>query len=253
MQDLQIILDKIKEYLYDNVNLDLTIINATKKRNNNQPFTFDEHIRGMYYARISAGAKWYIIQQNKNFIDNVFFNFNKNALLNQYEKDTSYFYEKFKNNKCGIRFLQKSIESLFKNILIFEKIEQEYKSLDNYITSAPKYTILNELAEGRYKLYGFGKPLVAEYLRNVGVNLIKPDVHLIRILLRLGYIKNTETEPETIIKFIEKISKDTTYSPVEIDFLLWHLCADKYGEICREHPKCDVCPIKQFCKYNNRF
>ena len=55
--------------------------------------------------------------------------------------------------------------------------------------------------------------------------------------------------PINALKLIENFSNITKYSQTEIDFLLWHFCADKYGEICtKTNPKCNICPIKVYCK-----
>ena len=49
------------------------------------------------------------------------------------------------------------------------------------------------------KLKCMGVPLVCEYLKGVGIGVVKPDVHLRRIIGRLGYSsKKPADEWETI-------------------------------------------------------
>lgn len=248
MKNIKTILDLIKEYLRNNnIKMDNTILLAVEKRKNGKVFSFNEHISGMFYALISGGTKWNVILKNKKYIDETFFYFDKNKLLNQFKTNSQYFYDRFEHNKCGIRFLDKCLRALYYNIGVFERIEALYGTLDNYIEQKSPYEILKDLSSGNLKLFGMKRTLVAEYLRNVGVDFAKPDSHLSHILGKdcLNYIKNDN--PTEIIKLVEKISHITNYSQVEIDSLLWHFCADNYGEVCTSNPKCNICPINKYC------
>ena len=106
MENIEKILDLIKDYLSKNCNnIDYTIINAVNSRKHGKYYSFDEHISGMFYALISGGAKWNVIMKNKKYIDKTFFFFNKDKLLNQLKTNRRYFFEQFSKNKCGILFL----------------------------------------------------------------------------------------------------------------------------------------------------
>lgn len=250
MENIEKILDLIKDYLMKNCNnIDYTIINAVNSRKHGKHFTFDEHISGMFYALISGGAKWNVIMKNKKYIDETFFFFNNAKLLNQLETNRRYFFERFSKNKCGIRFLERSLNYLYYNIKIFERIKRDYGDIENYIHKKTPYQILNDLYKGKYKLKGMRQALISEYLRNVGIDFSKPDTHILRILGKdcLNYLD--DDNPIKAIKLIENFSHTTKYSQTEIDFLLWHFCADKFGEICtKTNPKCNICPIKIYCK-----
>jgi hypothetical protein len=95
-----------------------------------------------------------------------------------------------------------------------------------------------------------GFALALEYLRNVGVDAIKPDIKFLKILSndRLGYLKNN-ADSEEAIATIEKISNKTGCSQSYIDALLWEFCADGYGDICNNNPKCYICKLSDHCKY----
>ena len=253
MKNIKTILDTIKQYLLsNNVEMDNTILLAIKKRKNGKNFSFDEHISAMFYALISGGAKWNIILSNKKYIDESFFFFNKTKLLDQFKTNDKYFYDRFEHNKCGIRFLDRSIKALYYNINVFERIKNQYGNLENYINKKLPYEILKELSTGKFKLYAMKQTLIAEYMRNVGIDFSKPDTHIMRILGKdcLNYIE--DDSPIETIKFIEKISHATNYSQAEIDSLLWHFCAYNYGEICTSNnPKCNICPINKYCNKGN--
>ena len=250
MQNIKIILDSIKQYLSDKkIETDNTIITAVKKRKMGKHFSMNEHIRGMFYALISGGAMWNVIKKNEKYIDETFFFFDQYKLLNQLKINHQYFYDMFKYNKCGIRFLEKSLNALYYNICIFKKVEKKYGSIENYINEKTPYEILENFTHGEYKLQQMRQTLVAEYMRNIGIDFSKPDSHVLRILGQncLNYAKNNT--PIEAIKLIEKFSYITNYSQTEIDFLLWHFCSESYGEICtKNNPKCKICPIKMYCK-----
>ena len=253
MNDIKIILDLIRQYLSDNnIKTDNTILTAVKKRENGKYFSFEEHVRGMFYALISGGAKWSVIMRNMKYIDETFFFFDKNKLLNRLKTNRDYFSNKFKYNKCGIRFLEKSLDALYYNICIFEDIENKYGDIENYIDEKSPYEMLNDLSSGSYKFKYMGQTLIAEYMRNVGVDFSKPDTHILRILGKdcLNYLESDN--PIDAIKFIEDASDITNYSQTEIDFLLWHFCAENFGEVCtKDNPKCNICPIRIYCRKGN--
>ena len=83
--------------------------------------------------------------------------------------------------------------SLHENIRTFEKIEKEYGSFDSFVLSDTINNIAIQLStsNSRYKLKQIGFALALEYLRNVGLDVGKPDLHIRRILSikRLGYSK----------------------------------------------------------------
>ena len=75
------------------------------------------------------------------------------------------------------------MESIQYNISILEKIEEEFGSIDNFITSKPVEEVAECFADEKshYKLKQMGMALTMEYLKNVGLSGMKPDTHLLRI------------------------------------------------------------------------
>ena len=100
----------------------------------------------------------------------------------------------------------------------------------------------------RYKLKQIGFALALEYLRNVGLDVGKPDLHIRRILSikRLGYSKYEEVKEKEAVKIIDDITRESENSPMYIDLILWSFCSN----ICGETPKCDICKIRESCKFN---
>ncbi len=135
------------------------------------------------------------------------------------------------------------------NIDTFEKIEQDFGSLEKFITHTTPVNIIKLLADSKstYKLKYSGVTLVCEYLRNVGIDVIKPDVHIKRILgtERLNIIKRKSDY--AVIAECKKLSDKIGISQVKMDYLLWNYCSKGYGEICTAKPKCEKCVIKEYC------
>lgn len=92
-----------------------------------------------------------------------------------------------------------------------------------------------------------GVALVCEYLRNVGIDIVKPDLHIKRIIGtdRLNLIQSKSDYK--IIEEFKRLSAEIGVSQVEMDYLLWNYCSKGYGEICTAKPKCCECVIKEYC------
>lgn len=209
-------------------------------------FSFSEHLNGLIFSLLSDQRPWEPIEENRSKICDVFYNFDKDKMLNT---EPNVFEKKICDIKCGNRAIKKQMENLNYNIKVFQKIENDYGSLDKFLTSDSPHKIALELASGnKYKIKQVGYALALEYLRNVGIDAVKPDTHIIRILSheRLGFSEKVPT-PSEAVEIIEEVSKETGYSLSYIDALLWLFCADGYGNICSNEPKCNVCRLKKYC------
>lgn len=137
-------------------------------------------------------------------------------------------------------------------------LEKAYGSIDRfYQISLEKGPTAKELVRelstiGRpHKFAQLGEALTAEYLRNVGYDIAKPDRHIRRILggncLDCSMRKMVPVyEAFDIVSDIGKALKKRT---AEVDFILWSYYAKGYGEICTARaPKCGVCQNSNICK-----
>lgn len=240
------ILYTLSEFLKDYPKLDTSILDAVETRKNGKSFSIKEHIRGMIFSLLSNQRDWGAIYENKKVIEQIFFNFDKNKLKNT---DYMYFVNALKSRKLANRSINAQMQNLKYNIEIFEQIEKEYSSIDYFITALKPaaVAVLFACTESPYKLKQMKFALVLEYLRNVGIDTAKPDVHIIRILKRLGLLNKLGNEEKQVIDILEKISLETGISVAKIDFLLWHYCSENFCNICSGTPKCGQCVIKKFC------
>ncbi|SEW31468.1 hypothetical protein [[Clostridium] fimetarium] len=238
------LLDNIKTYLEDNQIAygNTFVLNQADTEN-----TFSDYIRALIYSLLSARTSWNKVEAKLAEVDDLFFQYDKDKIL---EQDQEYFYQGILQLRIASQVTHKQMKVLHKNIRTFETIENDYDSLDNFVkTRKPIYIAHMLSTDLQYKLDQVGLPLACELLRNVGVDLIKPDVHICRILGkdRLGYSENpTATEIEAY-ETAEILRADTDYPLTVIDSLLWNYCSRGYGEVCGATPKCYKCVIKERC------
>jgi endonuclease III len=63
----------------------------------------------------------------------------------------------------------------------------------------------------------------------------------------MGSGNNIPATIDEVYETVFKLSKDTGISMYEIDLLVWNFCSSGYGEICISNPRCEICPIKEYC------
>ena len=238
----------LDNYLKDKVqDIDMSILEAVEARKNGKVFSFEEHLKGFIYAQLSALVSWKRIKDNQSDLNIVFCDFEKDKLK---KKPAEELIEEIRALKCYSPYTTKNqMNSLKANIETFERIEQKYSSLDKFITHSTPSNIIKLLADSNstFKLKYAGVAIICEYVRNVGIDIIKPDVHIKRIAAadRLNLV--TAKSDYKIIEEFRKLSNETGISQVKMDYLLWNYCAKGYGEICTATPKCNECVIRIFC------
>jgi 3-methyladenine DNA glycosylase Tag len=91
----------------------------------------------------------------------------------------------------------------------------------------------------------------ADFLKDINLGRYKPDVHVVRILSRIGLYKQ---EIDDLSKVFERLSSVCQLTMPQIDRLLI-----RYGSghklrtaVCGTTPKCETCGIKT-CDYANKY
>lgn len=228
------------------------------KRNSGGAFTVSDHIRGMVYSMLTSGAAWNRLEPYIDIdtgripvVDEIFCQYDVNALLNA---DPAALVNKVKEHRLGTQYIKKQINALVSvNIGNLLSLEKEYGSVDNFYQSlADKNdnlkTLVRELSTlGKPRKFAqLGEALTAEYLKNVGYDIGKPDRHIRRILGsdRLGCSTHKIVSPYEAVDIIAAIAKSINKPAAEVDYILWAYCANGFGEICTKNkPKCDVCSV----------
>lgn len=76
------------------------------------------------------------------------------------------------------------------------------------------------------KLCGIGKVTIFHFLKNIGINIFKPDIHVRRILTNLGLIEKEKSSMKDIYYVMKDISEKMDIDVVELDTLLF-----SYGRV----------------------
>ena len=232
------------------------------KRSNGGAFTVCDHIRGMVYSMLTSGASWNRLEPHIDIetgqipiIDDIFYQYDISSLQNA---DPTELRNRIKEYNLGTPYLKKQTEAIIKvNIGKLLLINEKYGSIDNFYQSlADKNdnlkTLVRELSTAGkpYKFAQLGEALTAEYLKNVGYDIGKPDRHIRRILdsKHLGCSKHQNVPPYEAIDIIADIAKRLNKSAAETDYILWSYCANGFGEVCTKHkPNCGKCVTEINC------
>ena len=252
------IIETMKEHRYDFEADIKRIQNTAKLRKNGEKFPLSKHIEWLVFAQLSNNRPWQGIEDNRSNIEKIFHNFDPEFLK---KASPDALRQELIEIKCGNRQIKPQMNNLGQNIKTLERIARENGgSIDNYFNKFNKASSPLDLAkklsenkkDNEYKLKYIGLPLACEYIKSAGIDIIKPDVHVCRLLKRLGYIKpaSQKSEEKEAVRICEEIAKEYNVSSVYVDTALWQYCAEKKFEMCTEaNPKCGECKVKN-C--NNR-
>ena len=243
-------LEVIRGYLEaKGLSYDTSLTVEIEKRKAGKHYVIQDHIRGMVYSMLTNQTKWYRVEPHLPEIDKLFYEYDPEKTL---AAEPGYFCQGILDMKCGNMSIKAQMEALPDNIRTFNRIEEEFGSIDAFITSEPPAVIVEKLSNGSssYKMKMLGEALAWEYLRNVGIDGAKPDTHLRRFLGadRMGTGEHSPATVGEVNAQVARLSEQTGLSKVEIDNLIWSFCADGFGEICTATPHCNRCPISDWCK-----
>ena len=137
-------------------------------------------------------------------------------------------------------------------------LEQRYGTIDSYyhlrIRQDPSMKLLIRALshkDSHDKYIKMSEVLTAEYLRNIGYDLARPDQHIRQILgsYHLGCSEHFTAAIYETLDLIRNIAENMNKSAAEVHYILWSYCAKGYGEICTsKSPKCCMCATKKICK-----
>jgi|GEM_PF-129301 len=241
----------IRDYLQKRkIEYNADSIESIKARQTGKHFTINEHVKAMVYSLLTNQTVWSRIVPLLPSIDKVFHNYDPKYIK---AHDPDDFSEEIFYLKCGNMSTRKQMRALKGNIEILERIAEEYGSVDTYIAGTDSKEVVESFSKAgsEYKLGMMGEALVWEYLRNVGIDGVKPDSHIRRFLSgnRMGApLISSPASMEDVYRQVDHLSEKTGLLKAEVDNLIWSFCADGYGEICTANPHCERCPIKDKCQ-----
>lgn len=233
------------------------------KRQAGGVFSTRDHIRAMVYSMLSSGVVWdrvsgLVDETTKQLapMDEAFYQYDPERIL---ACTPEYLSGKVKELRCAGQYTAKQMEALIQvNIPKLIQMEQAYGSIDTfYQESIARDATLKDLVKllsssnSNHKLAQMGEPLTAEYLKNDGYDIAKPDRHICRILGSevLGCSDHETVPIFDALDIVAAIAREVNRSVAEVDHILWSYCANGYGEICTaKNPKCNICAAKTYCR-----
>ena len=147
---------------------------------------------------------------------------------------------------------RKKIESCIHNAKEIVDISKEYNGFWNFLASHNIEDLVEKL-KSRMKWMGYTN--ANAFLRYVGMERVKTDLNVKRVLFRLGLIDSDVPTPETYKQIQEvgnKMAKAVGVRMAKIDYTIYMYGAGekpfvKYA-VCGKVPRCEECPVRRFCK-----
>lgn len=239
------------------------IAKQIERREQGEIFTLADHIRGMVYAMLSSGIPWKKVEggiEEKTgripALDEILCNYEPDMLLSA---DPSDLRNEIKAHGWASQSTLKQMTGLIQtNIQKLIGFQEESGSIDAYyqrfIEKDSTYqSLITNLASlgSKDKFAEMGEALTAEYLRNVGYDMSKPDRHICRIL-GSNYLCCSDSQTVPVFEamdIVKQIALLCGRRTAEVDYILWSYCATGYGEICTvQKPNCWLCDASDFCE-----
>jgi len=235
---------------YDYNKMIKEINNIIDFRKNGKIFSFEEHLEALLLSQLS-NHRWgsNTIKKNKEKLREIFKDYDR-EYLKKVEPDT--LTNKIIAINCGNASIYRQMRALSYNIGVLELIENNYGTLDNFVSSDNPNTLANIMCDGKYKLKQVGKAFALDYLKKVGIDTCKTDSQIGRLFgnSRLNLLNRNKATSLEIMSIIKQISKVTSLSEIEVDSIIWQFCLPRTANICTEIPNCSLCMLKEFCNYN---
>ena len=152
----------IKDYLTGRgVLYDSSLAEEIRNRSAGKKYTINDHVHAMIYALLTNQTKWVRIEPHLEEIRELFFDYDPEIIL---KTEPSIFSNGLFRLKCGNMSTEAQMLVLADNIRTFYRIEDEYGSVDAFITSEPADIIAVKLSKDSspYKLKRFGEALAWE-------------------------------------------------------------------------------------------
>ncbi len=150
----------------------------------------------------------------------------------------------------GIIRHSKKCQAIIDNAKRIIEIRKQYGSFVSYLRRFHEEGIDRLLAVIQSDFSHMGPATSRDWVKEIGLDTFKPDVHLTRILKRLGLQFNGMEELKTIV---EQLATATGYTQKQIDRILF-----QYGSghklryaVCGTTPLCGDCLVRQ-CAHANR-
>lgn len=228
-------------------------INKRRKRvfDSNKPDSF--FYKTMVRDIFNAGMKVSVVTDKWLDISAAFSNFDVEKVSKYDDRDL----QNLMSNPKIIRN-EKKIRACIKNARRMKVLSGKFGSFGEFLNrNENNLFLLKKKLTSNFRY--LGNVLVLDYLKDIGMDIIKPDVHVMRVFFRLDFIdseERTEANIYRVIRVAENIKRETSEKLAVIDAVFWVYGGggDKHvtKAICsKKEPLCSECPLANHCRYYN--
>jgi len=225
-------------------------LQQTKRRDKQYRFDDDEVFKGLLLALLSNSTNWALVERTDAvLLSQQFDNFSLGSYARRTDAQIEGIYEWFKSNRTASMVLHRGLLRLREAAVRLEAHSRSSSGLHNYLDNLLKerggdpielaVTLGGERFGLVHKLPGFGIPLAAEFLKNVGYDVAKPDRHINRALGCFGWVSfkkwperngtqapiPKEDELIAVMQEVAKCAQSVSQSACFVDNVIWVLCA----------------------------
>jgi len=163
--------------------------------------------------------------------------------------------EDFVKNPHIIRNRAK-IEACILHAKRLKEISSRFGSFGEYLAQSigNKHQLIGKMKQFKF----VGDAVVLDYLKDIGIlDVIKPDIHVLRVFFRLDFIPSEDSCNEAI-KVAEAFKQATSEKLIVIDAVFWIYGGGGDGHvkkaICNKNsPFCNECSLTIYCNYYKGF
>jgi endonuclease III len=222
---------------------------AVEARKTGRRWSNDEAFQGFVMSVLSNNTKWDRVEKVRSELRELFCGYSLEgyAALDPTEVDKR-LVPWFENRKAGSTTLRARLKDLISAAKKLVARSVPHGSVEDYVAYLfrksgrdPKQLALT-ISTGPEKLNGFGPPLAAEALKNLGYDVAKPDRHMNRALGALGWVRFPKwgdgdqlrfaapkprlAELLEVMRVVEEWANAVGERVTLVDNAVWLICAD---------------------------
>lgn len=221
-------------------------VDAVSDRHSGRRWTDTEFFEALLLSILSNSIAWSKIETVRPDLPQWFNGYNLQWYASRSPQDLCNIVNLFKAKKSGSLTLRKSLPNLQRAIGKLLDHARMHGSIEKYFctlgTADRPDLIALKLSDGQDKLPGLGVALAAEFLKNVGFDVGKPDRHVNRALgcFNLVHFNKwtestedmakplaTRTEASKVMLVIRQLADCVNEYAAFLDNAIWLLCAEK--------------------------
>lgn len=237
---------------------------AVADRRSGKRWSDDEVFRGLVLSVLSNNTNWARVERVKSELDGLFSEFSIVRFASRSVEDVDrilipWFTDRRASSmtlRARLRDLIIASEKLVVQSKHFGSIEKYFSKILESRSQDPK-RLAAALAEPRSpdKLNGIGLPLAAEFLKNIGFDVAKPDRHVNRAVGAFGWVsfkiwddrqlrhpppQPTFDELLSVMNAIESCARAVGETAALVDNAVWLLCAKSGLSLSNSQLECEI-------------